>query len=147
MKIDGACHCGHIRYEAEVDPKDVGICHCTDCQTLSGSAFRTFAFTREGSFKLLAGQLKIYVKTGDSGAERPQSFCPNCGTPIYSTTAGEGPKVHSLRAGTIRQRNELPPRFQIWARSEQDWICNLHSIPKVPKQEAVPFGPRQFDSP
>jgi hypothetical protein len=41
MHIDGACHCGKITYEAEVDPEAVGICHCTDCQTLSGTAFRT----------------------------------------------------------------------------------------------------------
>ena len=41
MKIDGGYHCGYITYEAEADPEKVGICHCTDCQTLSGSAFRT----------------------------------------------------------------------------------------------------------
>ena len=134
MHIDGACHCGHIEYEAEIDPEDVGICHCTDCQTLSGSAFRTFALTRKGSFKLLAGEPKIYVKTSESGAERIQSFCTNCGTPIYSTSVGEGPKVHSLRAGTIRQRSELTPRFQIWSRSEQGWISNLHSVPKLELQ-------------
>ena len=40
MKIDGGCHCGNIAYRAEVDPGMVGICHCTDCQTLTGSAFR-----------------------------------------------------------------------------------------------------------
>ncbi len=59
MKIEGACHCGYITYEAMIDPNIVGICHCTDCQTLSGSAFRTLAFTREGTFKLLTGELKI----------------------------------------------------------------------------------------
>jgi hypothetical protein len=45
MKIDGRCHCGYITYQAEIDPEKVMICHCTDCQTLSGSAFRTVAFT------------------------------------------------------------------------------------------------------
>ena len=40
MKIDGACHRGYITYVAEVDPDKPGPCHCTDCQTLSGSAFR-----------------------------------------------------------------------------------------------------------
>jgi hypothetical protein len=55
MKIDGCCHCGYITYEAEIDPEKVMICHCTDCQTLSGSAFRTVALTREGTFKLLSG--------------------------------------------------------------------------------------------
>ena len=80
MKIDGRCHCGYIRYEAQIDPEKVMICHCTDCQTLSGSAFRTVALTREGTFKLLSGELKIYVKTGENGAKRPQSFCPECGS-------------------------------------------------------------------
>ena len=134
MKIDGACHCGYITYEAEIDPKNAGICHCTDCQTLSGSAFRTLAFTREGSFRLLTGELKIYVKTGESGTQRPQSFCPECGTPIYSTTTGDNPKVHSLRAGTIRQRDELVPQFQLWTQSQQSWISEIPSVPKLEKQ-------------
>ena len=47
MKIEGACHCGYITYKAEMDPKHAGICHCADCQMLSGSAFRTLAFYRE----------------------------------------------------------------------------------------------------
>src|SRR5262245_4627881 len=38
MKVDGRCHCGYITYEAEIDPEKVMICHCTDCQTLTGSA-------------------------------------------------------------------------------------------------------------
>ena len=92
MKIEGACHCGYITYEAEIDLEKVGICHCTDCQTLSGSAFRTLAFTREGTFELLTGELKIYVKTSASGNQRPQSFCPECGTPIYSTSTEAGTK-------------------------------------------------------
>jgi hypothetical protein len=41
MKIDGGCHCGYITFEAEADPEKTTICHCTDCQHLSGSAFRT----------------------------------------------------------------------------------------------------------
>ncbi len=134
MKIDGACHCGYITYEAEIDPNKVVICHCTDCQTLSGSAFRTLAFTREGTFNLLTGKLKIYVKTAESGAQLRQSFCPECGTPIYATSTDKGPKAHSLRAGTIRQREQLVPQIQYWTRSEQSWLPQLPSIPKIEKQ-------------
>ncbi len=32
MRIDGQCHCGHVSYEAEIDPDRVSICHCTNCQ-------------------------------------------------------------------------------------------------------------------
>lgn len=40
MKVTGQCHCGAIGYEAEIDPARVSACHCTDCQRLSGSAYR-----------------------------------------------------------------------------------------------------------
>ena len=79
MKIDGGCHCGAIAYQAEIDPEKIFVCHCTDCQTLSGAAFRTVAFTKEDTFKLLSGEPKVYVKTADSGAERAQAFCAECG--------------------------------------------------------------------
>ncbi len=134
MKIDGKCHCGNITYEAEIDPGKVLICHCTDCQTLSGSAFRTVAFTKSGSFKLLTGELKIYLKTAESGAERPQASCPDCGTPIYATSSGDGPKVHGLRTGAIRQRGSLAPQSRVWCQSEQPWTDTLASIQKTKKQ-------------
>jgi hypothetical protein len=86
------------------------------------------------TFKLLSGELKIYVKTGESGTKRPQSFCPECGTPIYSSTLGEGPKVHVIRVGTARQRDQLVPKVQLWYRSSQRWLNDLGSIPKIEKQ-------------
>ena len=113
------------------------ICHCTDCQNLSGSAFRTIVFSREGTFKLLSGELKLYVKTGESGTKRPQSFCPECGTPIYSSTVGDGPKVHIIRVGTIRQRDALAPKLQLWTRSSQRWLTHLDSVPKLEKQPVL----------
>ena len=133
MKIQGGCHCGYIAYEAEIDPETVSICHCTDCQTLTGSAYRTNVRSREGTFKLLAGQPKIYVKTAESGNKRAHGFCPECGTPIYSTTVSD-PKVHGLRVGTIRQRAELRPTSQGWCRSAQSWVMDLSSLPQSAKQ-------------
>ena len=134
MKIDGGCHCGAITYEAEIDPEKVGICHCTDCQTLSGSAFRTILVVPEDDFKLLSGEPKTYVKIGESGAKRAQTFCSECGAPIYSTSVGDGPKLFSVRLGTARQRDELPPKVQIWFRSAQRWLTDLESVPKIEKQ-------------
>ena len=53
MTVTGAYHCGQITYEAEVDPERSGICHCTDCQILTGSAFRVSIPTVAGTFRLL----------------------------------------------------------------------------------------------
>ena len=79
MKIDGQCHCGNISYEAEVDPATARICHCTDCQVLSGTAFRTVVSAKDENFTLLRGNPKTYIKTAESGAKREQAFCPDCG--------------------------------------------------------------------
>jgi len=136
MRIDGQCHCGFIRYEAEIDPAKVAICNCTDCQTLSGSAFRTVVPSEKGTFKLLAGELKIYVKTAESGKERPQSFCPNCCAPIYSTSTDPDPKIHSIRVGTIRQRDQLVPKLQYWHRSAQRWTNDIGALPVFEKQQS-----------
>ena len=90
--------------------------------------------TRSGGFRLIAGEPRIYRKVSEAGAIRLQAFCPECGSPIYSTGEGEEPKVYSLRAGTIRQRAELVPRFQIWSRSALGWLSGLAEIPAVATQ-------------
>ncbi len=134
MKIDGGCHCGDITYEAEIDPEKVYICHCTDCQALSATAFRTVAPVPDDAFRLLSGKPKIYVKTGDSGAKREQAFCPECGSAIYATAVGDGPKVYNIRLGTARQRGELPPKIQYWFRSAQPWLSDLNSVATIEKE-------------
>jgi hypothetical protein len=137
MKIDGRCHCGCITYEADIDPDKVLICHCTDCQTLSGSAFRVVAYTREDAFKLLSGEPRTYVKISESGNKRPQTFCPECGTPIYATAGGEGPKVYSIRVGSIRQRDQIVPNVQVWSRSAHPWVTHIGSMRRFEKQPQI----------
>jgi hypothetical protein len=133
MKVEGSCHCGKIAFEAEVDPSAVRICHCTDCQALSGSAYRANVSARAEGFKLLSGEPKIYVKTADSGAKRVHGFCPDCGTPIYAT-APVNPTAYSLRLGTIKQREQFRPTRQIWRRSAMPWSSDLSKIESVDRQ-------------
>ena len=134
MLINGGCHCGKITYEAEIDPEAVGICHCTDCQTLSGTAFRTVVSAKKENLKLLTGEPKVYIKTAESGNKRAQAFCPDCGTPLWATTPSDQ-QVFGLRVGAIRQRNELTPKRQVWARSAQGWLSALGSMTRVEKQQ------------
>ncbi len=146
MRVDGGCHCGAIRYEAELDPGKVIICHCTDCQTLSGSAFRTVVQARPGTFRLLAGKLKVYVKTGESGNRREQTFCPDCGSPIYSAPIGGDGRAVALRVGSIRQRDRLVPSDQYWGRSAQGWLADLAAIPRRDTQPGFDPDGRVGDS-
>ena len=133
MKIHGACHCGFITFEAEADPEKASICHCTDCQTGSGSAYRTNVQTERNTFKILSGEPRIYMKTAESGNKRAQGFCADCGTPLFSTTETQR-EVYGLRVGSIRQRSELRPRSQGWCRSAQPWAMDISALTQYPKQ-------------
>jgi len=54
-----------------------------------------------------------------------------CGSPLYSTAPGDGPKdSYMLRVGILRQRDQLTPRRQIWFRSARPWITRLADLPK-----------------
>lgn len=132
MRIDGGCHCGNLSYEAEIDPEKVGLCHCTDCQTLTGSAFSAFVPVPKEAFTL-RGEPKIYVKTAESGSKRAQAFCPECGTRIYAS-AQIDPQAFNVRIGTVRQRAALRPKVQLWCRSALPWVMDLGAVKQVPKQ-------------
>lgn len=135
MRIDGKCHCGFITVEGEADPEKTQICHCTDCQTGTGTAFRVSIPVAGAAFKM-SGQPTLYVKTtADSGKPRVQAFCPKCGSPIYSTTPGEGVQPsYTVRVGILRQRDQLMPRRQNWFRSARAWVTELGAIPRNEKQ-------------
>jgi len=137
MRVDGRCHCGAIAYRGEANPAEVSICYCTDCQGLTGSAFRVSVPVSGESFVLSAGRPKTYVKTAESGARRAQAFCGDCGAPIYSA-AEKDPTHYMLRVGTLAQRGELPPRLQIWMRSKPAWVEPVAGIPSFEEEPPKP---------
>lgn len=71
----GSCHCGAIRYEADIDlAAGTGKCNCTFCtKTRSWKAF-----VKPSAFRLLAGsqQAKGYHKHPDATLKY---FCVDCG--------------------------------------------------------------------
>jgi len=134
MKVTGRCHCGQISFEAEIDPTQVRICHCTDCQTLTGTAFRTTVPSLPGTFVLRGGTPKLYTKTAESGNKRVHAFCSECGTPLYATAAGANPHSYGLRVGALDRRAELRPTRQGWCRSALPWSMDLTGVERFERQ-------------
>jgi hypothetical protein len=134
MKVHGSCHCGRVTYEAEVDPEKVTLCNCADCQMLTGSAFRVSVPAPARTYRLLAGQPKVYVKTADSGTRRRHSFCPDCGTPVAATADTDTPPFYSLRVGCLRERAALPPKKRIWCKSALEWAQDVSAVPGIAAQ-------------
>ncbi|HLG84226.1 MAG TPA: GFA family protein [Bradyrhizobium sp.] len=128
MHVDGQCHCGRVRFEADIDQGAVSICHCTDCQSLTGSPFRVTVIC-PGSHVHITGQPKIYAKAGDNGRVRYQHFCGDCGSPLFTSGEGEHTDEWGIRWGAIRQRAALEPARQIWCPSAVLWLDAVSRLP------------------
>jgi hypothetical protein len=130
MNISGQCHCGAIEFEAVADPARVVICHCTDCQAMSGAPYRVNVPVPAETF-VLHGEPTRYIKIGSSGAEIVTAFCGTCGSPIYSAK-GDQPRYLNIRLGAVHQRAELPPKLQGFCDSAMPWAWDITGVPKVP---------------
>jgi hypothetical protein len=136
MKTTGACHCGAIHYDADFDETRISICHCRDCQILSGSAFRTAARVDPAKFAFTRGTPKFYDKVADSGATRRMAFCGDCGTHICSLPSHpeeEGSFV-SLRVSTSSDFSEMKLAGEIWCASRVSWLKPIKGAIQFPKQ-------------
>lgn len=141
MHIDGQCHCGAVSFTAEVDPARVMVCHCADCQVLSGAPFRAVVAAPYDTLKV-QGPTKSYVKVAQSGNRRAQVFCPECATPLWAT-APENPTSVVIRLGCVTQRAQFRPAAQIWQHSAMPWIHALAAVPGSPEQQGfLPVPPR-----
>jgi len=138
MTIHGSCHCGDIVFEAEVDPSRAVICHCTDCQMMSGGPYRSIVSAKELTFRLLQGEPKPYFKVGDSGNRRELCFCANCGSHIYATSVVEdvpkGQRMLSIRTGLLREVARLVPQVQVWCQSKVPWAQDIAGLPEIQGQ-------------
>ena len=132
MRIDGQCHCGAVTYQAEIDPERVSICHCTDCQALTGSPYRVTVICAAEQVQLTGSAPKVYGKRGDNGRIRFQHFCGECGSSMFTAGKDGGPDDWGIRWGSIRQRGQLTPRRQVWCRSAAPWINDLAAVPARP---------------
>jgi hypothetical protein len=135
MKVQGSCHCGRIRYEAEIDPATVTLCHCTDCQVMTGTAFRTSVQAPAAGFRWLGtNRPSVYLKTAQSGNTRRNLFCPGCGSPIAATADSDEPPSYNLRVGGLAQRADLPPSSSKWRRSALPWGQDVSGVPGLETQ-------------
>ncbi|MDG2037339.1 MAG: GFA family protein, partial [Luminiphilus sp.] len=80
--ISGACFCKAVKYELLRESQMQGLCFCTDCQRVGGSAHWTSYAVAPADFRLLEGKLTPYTYDPGSGREVTRHFCGTCGTQI-----------------------------------------------------------------
>jgi hypothetical protein len=124
----GGCACGAIRFKITAPLVGVSVCHCTDCQKASGGPPNYVALALATALKVTKGEVKVYISKGDSGAECGRAFCPNCGTPLWST-ATLAPSLTPVKLGAFDDSSDLMPTVHVYTASAPPWHLMHEGVP------------------
>ena len=113
--MEGRCQCGSITFTTPLaKPIAVYICHCTQCQHQSSSAFGISAifpdFDIAPPYKDAIG---IYTRQGASGTVKDHYFCTNCGSRLMHKSSRY--KEVSVKGGCLKGLN-LNGAVHIWCQ-------------------------------
>ncbi|MEO9131191.1 MAG: GFA family protein [Sphingomonas sp.] len=78
-----SCACGHLAVHCEGEPRNVSMCHCSDCQRRTGSLFSVAAFFDRGAVTLVRGMTQSFTRNAASGKRVAFHFCPDCGSSVF----------------------------------------------------------------
>jgi hypothetical protein len=112
----------------------LALCHCRNCQYISGGEPVAVAVAPAGSFKVTRGQLKAYWAVADSGRRVDRNFCPECGTHLANRLNAGSPFV-AVPVATLDEALPLEPQMEVWAASARSWA---HHPPGVASFEKNP---------
>ena len=117
--VSGGCFCGAVRFRFGAPPVAVRSCWCRDCQYLAcGNASVNAIFRADGLE--VTGELSAYRSLADSGSEMTRSFCPRCGTQLFSQAASR-PELMVVRVGALDEPQAAAPSGTIWTASAPGW--------------------------
>jgi hypothetical protein len=119
--IAGGCQCGALRYALSAEPQAIYVCHCTECQRQSASAFGMSMPVSETGLTLTSGTPKEWRRTAASGHVVTAFFCPECGSRIF-TRSTRLPGTVFLKCGTLDDTRRLRPVVHFWTSSAQPWV-------------------------
>lgn len=100
--LEGGCQCGSVRYRYEGEILNIFVCHCTECQKQSDSAFGMALWLREIGLQRISGTQRHWVRRLPSNQDMLCEFCEVCGTRVYHTSENNRlGGIVSIKPGTL----------------------------------------------
>ena len=142
----GGCACGAVRYKVTGKPISVHACHCTDCQTLSGSAFGLSMVLNRSDLEVTQGEVQMNDFTASKNRMH-RHHCTKCGVAIWFSSPGyEG--IIAIKPGTLDDTSGLRPIAHMWYRSAQPWLDVGDDVPVFQEQpsfdELIELGRKTY---
>lgn len=129
----GGCACGAIRYTVASEPLISYLCHCTECQKRTSSAFGLNMQVTEDKLTIDRGAPKSRTRKADSGNDLAINFCGDCGTSLFSVPSAR-PNIRVVYAGTLDDPSWVPVKLNIWADSALPWVPMDPATPRITGQ-------------
>lgn len=117
----GGCICNSVRFEIVAEPITFLACHCSDCQTITGSGFVLALRVPYDGVLVIHGQTGAYERAEADGRKRIIHRCPHCLTVLWSERPDSKEYV-TVYAGTLDESPRLRPVAHIWTRDALQWI-------------------------
>lgn len=130
-EFSGGCACGEIRYRLISAPMFVHCCHCTSCQTETGSAFVINAMIESDRVEAIRGGPEPVLTPSESGRGQQIWRCPTCRVALWSNYGGAADILRFVRVGTLDKPGGLPPDIHIYTRSKLPWVQLPEGVPAV----------------
>jgi hypothetical protein len=108
-----------LRYEAEGEPRYMGLCYCSDCQKASGSGFIPFMGFASSAVRF-SGASRKFASPAARGGEAARNFCPDCGSLVFGGERGQGDTIN-IYAGSLDDPSAFRPKVAIFARRRPAW--------------------------
>ena len=120
-ELRGGCVCGRVRYVVGRDSRFLPYaCHCTDCQSRSGSAFSENMLVARRSLRI-EGALECGTYSLPGRACASTYGCGQCKVQIFTESATR-PGLASVRCGTLDRSSHIEPTAHFWVSSKQLWL-------------------------
>lgn len=126
---EGGCLCGAVRYSVTGAPLSVAICHCTNCQRNTGSAFSVNVIFPKAALTL-RGEPAIYDDVGDTGNIVRRVFCGKCGTPIESRSVFSAPEYAVIKSGSFDDPSVFTPDSEVYCVTAMPWWLQGVKLPR-----------------
>ena len=120
ISVPGRCRCGRVQFMLREEPIAFYLCHCTDCQAETGSAFGQSMAVRREAIDTVKGPTREHTIEGPEGRRHLMTHCGNCLTQLWGHSVGI-PQVLGLNAGSLRDAAGLTPYGNMWTRSKRPW--------------------------
>lgn len=117
-KISGSCLCEKVSFVSNNDFNQFQLCHCSQCQKITGSAYAANLFTAPHNIKWLSGS--ALVKRFDApGRSISKAFCTECGCGVpYLSSSG---KALVIPAGCLNGNPSIEPQGNIFYSEKVGW--------------------------